>query len=81
MKLDNALTQKRKKKVSCIFGKYLKMLFLTSYRGRSLQKHDRWPTEFSANATIKFQIGIVSFSLCLSCQILAHRLGRKELRL
>ena len=57
------------------------MLFLTSYRGRSTETGSLTLRILCKSAKIKFQIGIVSFSLRLSCQILVHRLGWKESRL
>lgn len=80
MKLDNALTQigklflgKNLSDVICFFPSFLPRAFnwngITGFQN-SLQV---W--------RLKFQIGIVSFSLHLSCQILVHRLGWKELRL
>lgn len=57
------------------------MLFLTSYRGRSTETRSLTLRILCKSAKIKFQIGIVSFSLRLSCQILVHRVDWKESRL
>lgn len=78
--LDDALTQRGK---LCFWEKF-KVVWhaFPSFLPRAFKlKRDHWLSEFSASATIKFQIGIVSFSLRLSCQILVHRLDLKELRL
>lgn len=79
MKLDNARTQIGK----LCFGNILSdMKCFSSLLTEGVPlKRDHWLSEFSASAKIKFQIGIVSFSLRLSCQILVHRLGWKESRL
>lgn len=77
MKLDNALTRIGK----LCPGKNLSdddICFSQLLTEGVPLKRDHWLSEFSATATIKFQIGIVSFSLRLSCQILVHRLGWGE---
>ena len=82
LKLDNALDSKegelclRKKK---LWQKHA--FFPASYR-RAF--HWTWITDQQNSLQVhrlKFQIGIVPFSLCLSCQIMVHRLGWAESRI
>lgn len=81
MKLDDALIQTGK---LCFWGKVEAARRCFSWlltEGVQL-KRDHWLPESSAKVrSLKFQIGIAPFSLCLSCQILVHRLDWKELRL
>lgn len=79
-KLDNALIHKVRCVWGCIFSDIRMWFFPASYPGVPL-KRDHWLSKFSASAPIKFQIGIVSFSLCLLCHILVHHLGWKESRI
>lgn len=78
MKLDNALTQRGELGFfvrGAVGGKFKRCNTIRFPHGRRHHHHrrlltegvqpkrDHWPLEFSARATIKFQIGIASFSL------------------
>lgn len=80
MKLDNALLQRGK--VFFWGGRLRRRCFPRLLTEGVQLKPDHWLPESSANVrSLKFQIGIAPFSLCLSCQILVHPLDWKELRL